>query len=109
MTDTAAVETDAQTELTSPANAASPPAYASPAEDAVPPDLSSRNTSEAPPMRRRVREWIRALYRDPSAEKRAIEERRIRLLNEINQAVADAPDDVPIKRLIEQLNRHNDD
>jgi len=83
--------------------------------DASPPVAAEPVTTEplgsvpSPPMRRRVRDWIRALYRDPDAEARAIEDRRARLLGEINQAVADAPDDIPIKQLIEQLNRHHDD
>ena len=59
--------------------------------------------------RERVREWIRTLYRDPNAEERGMEERRQRLLEEINHAVADAPDDMPIKNIIERLNRHHDD
>ena len=67
----------------------------------------------APPRRfalqKRVREWIQTLHRDPSAEERAASERRARLLVQINQAVAEAPDDIPIKDLVARLNRHNAD
>ncbi len=60
-------------------------------------------------IQKRVKEWIRVLHRDPTEEARANDERRARLLDEINRAVADAPDDIPIKDLVAQLNRHNDD
>ena len=67
----------------------------------------------APPRRvalqKRVREWIQVLHRDPSAEERAARERRARLLVQINQAVAEAPDDIPIKDLVARLNRHDAD
>ena len=67
----------------------------------------------APPRRvalqKRVREWIQVLHRDPSAEERAASERRAHLLVQINQAVAEAPDDIPIKDLVARLNRHNAD
>lgn len=67
----------------------------------------------APPrrfaMQKRVRQWIQTLHRDPSAEARAANERRARLLVQINQAVAEAPDDIPIKDLVARLNRHSDD
>ena len=59
--------------------------------------------------RDRIRQWIKTLYRDPTAEERAMQERRERLLDELNRAVADAPDDVPIKNIIERLNHHRDD
>lgn len=57
----------------------------------------------------RVRDWITALGRDPDAEARAMDERRARLLEELNRAVAEAPDDMPIRDVIAQLNRHSDD
>ena len=57
----------------------------------------------------RVREWIRALHRDPTAEERAMEERRAHLLEELNRAVAEAPDDVPIRYVVDRLNHHPDD
>jgi hypothetical protein len=63
----------------------------------------------AKPIRGRVREWIRTLHRDPSAEEIAAEERRARLLEELNRAVADAPDDVPIRDIVARLNHHIDD
>ena len=69
---------------------------------AVPPGATPR-------MSNRVRQWIRTLHRDPSAEDRAMRERRQRLLDALNRAVAEAPDDVPIKNIIERLNRHRDD
>jgi len=60
-------------------------------------------------MQSRVRDWIRALHRDPSAEERAMEERRARLLEELNRAVAEESDDVPIRQIIHHLNHHPDD
>ena len=59
--------------------------------------------------RDRIRQWIKTLYRDPTAEERAMQTRRERLLEELNRAVAEAPDDVPIKSIIERLNQHRDD
>ena len=35
--------------------------------------------------------------------------RREQLLSDLNRAVAEAPDDVPIKNIVERLNRHRDD
>lgn len=60
-------------------------------------------------MQRKVRDWIRALYRDPSEEERAMHERRAHLLEELNRAVAETPDDVPIHDVIARLNSHSDD
>ena len=60
-------------------------------------------------MQRKVRDWIRALHRDPSEEERAMQKRRARLLEELNRAVAETPDDVPIRDVIARLNSHNDD
>lgn len=65
--------------------------------------------SVALPMRRRLREWVRTLQRDPSVEEVASTERRERLLEELNRAVADAPDDIPIRDLIKRINQHHDD
>ena len=60
-------------------------------------------------MQRKVRDWIRALHQDPSEEERAIQERRARLLEELNRAVSETPDDVPIRDVIARLNHHSDD
>jgi hypothetical protein len=35
--------------------------------------------------------------------------RRQQLLDDLNRAVAEAPDDMPIKSIVERLNRHRDD
>ena len=61
------------------------------------------------PVRARVAAWIDVLQGDPTAEERAAAERRTLLLAELNRTVADAPDDVPIKYVIDRLNRHWDD
>lgn len=60
-------------------------------------------------IRARVARWIKTLHRDPTVEETAIEERRQRLLQELNRAVAEAPDDMPIKYVVGRLNRHHDD
>jgi hypothetical protein len=57
----------------------------------------------------KVRQWIRTLHRDPTAEERAMQERRARLLEELNRAVAETPDDVPIRDVIARLNSHSGD
>lgn len=57
----------------------------------------------------RVRNWIQTLHRDPTAEERAMQERRARLLEELNRAVAETPDDIPIRDVIARLNHHIDD
>jgi hypothetical protein len=36
-------------------------------------------------------------------------ERRVRLLEELNRAVAEAPDDIPIRDIVARLNHHADD
>ena len=59
--------------------------------------------------RARIRGWITTRYGDADAEARAIEERHQRLLDGLAREVAEAPDDVPIKDLIERLNRHRGD
>ena len=56
-----------------------------------------------------IRQWIKTLYRDPTVEEQSMQARRERLLEELNRAVAEAPDDVPIKSIIERLNHHRDD
>ena len=61
------------------------------------------------PARARVAAWIDVLQRDPTAEERAAAERRTSLLTELNRTIADAPDDIPIKYVIDRLNRHWDD
>ena len=55
-------------------------------------------------MSRQLRDWIRVLHHDPTAEERAVSERRARLLDELNRAVADAPDDMPLRDVIAGLN-----
>jgi hypothetical protein len=60
-------------------------------------------------MQKKVRNWIRTLHRDPTAEERAMQERRARLLEELNRAVAETPDDVPIRDVIARLNSHGDE
>jgi len=55
-------------------------------------------------MGRKLREWLRTLHHDPSAEERAASERRARLLEELNRAVADAPDDLPLRDVIARIN-----
>ena len=75
------------------------------------PESAETSPSEGLPrtMQSRVRDWIRALHRDPSAEEGAMEERRARLLEELNRAVAEESDDVPIRQIIHRLNHHADD
>ncbi len=60
-------------------------------------------------MQTSVRNWMRTLHRDPTEEERAMQERRARLLEELNRAVAETPDDVPIRDVIARLNSHGDD
>ena len=60
--------------------------------------------SPFPRMTRQLREWLRVLYHDPTAEERAAAERRARLLEELNRAVADAPDDMPLRDVIARIN-----
>lgn len=57
-----------------------------------------------PRMSRQLRDWLRVLHHDPTAEERAAEERRARLLDELNHAVADAPDDMPLRDVISRIN-----
>jgi hypothetical protein len=70
------------------------------------PHTDSRASS---PFRARLTSWIAALSQNPTADLEAAEERRALLLAELNRTVAEAPDDVPIKYVINQLNRHWDD
>lgn len=65
--------------------------------------------SEKLSARDRIRQWIKTLHHDPSADERAMQERRQRLLDELDRAVREAPDDVPIKSIIERLNHRDDD
>lgn len=60
-------------------------------------------------QRFRLWSWIRAVERNPDLEARAAMERRARLLEDLNRAVADAPDDTPIADVVRRLNRHADD
>jgi len=60
-------------------------------------------------MSSRLRRWLRVLQRNPSLEEKTMRARRERLLEDLNRAVAEAPDDVPIKSIVERLNRHRDD
>lgn len=55
-------------------------------------------------MPRQLREWLRVLHHDPTAEERAADERRARLLDELNRAVSDAPDDMPLRDVIARVN-----
>lgn len=59
--------------------------------------------------RERLRRLLKILQREPAEEERLMEERRQRLLDDLSRAVAEAPDDVPIKSVIERLNRHRED
>ncbi len=82
---------------------AAEPLENSPASGAVPARLAS-GPSPFPRMSRRLREWLRVLQHDPTAEERAAAERRARLLDELNRAVADAPDDMPLREVIARIN-----
>lgn len=75
------------------------------------PDTEVIAKSVAPPrtLSSRLQEWLRILHRDPSAEERAAQERRERLLVELNRAVAEAPDDLPLRDLIERINHPDRD
>ena len=70
--------------------------------------LPAGEIAPAAPARIRIpqklQDWIRTVLRDPSAEERAITERRARLLDELNRAVSDAPDDMPLRDVIERIN-----
>ncbi len=57
-----------------------------------------------PRMPRQLRDWLRVLHHDPTAEERAASERRARLLDELNRAVSDAPDDMPLRDVISRVN-----
>ena len=57
-----------------------------------------------PRMSRQLRDWLRVLHHDPTAEERAANERRARLLDELNHAVSDAPDDMPLRDVISRVN-----
>lgn len=59
--------------------------------------------------RDRLRQWLKHLHHDPAAEEGAMDERRRQLLEDLSRAVSEAPDDVPIKNIIERLNQHRDD
>ena len=82
----------------------------SPAPPSPPPEGNGViATPPARSMSSRLRRWLRALQRDPSLEEKTMRARREQLLNDLNRAVAEAPDDVPIKNIVERLNRHRDD
>jgi hypothetical protein len=70
-------------------------------ETAVP---ASKPSSLIPRMSRQLRDWLRVLHHDPTAEERAADERRARLLDELNRAVSDAPDDMPLRDVISRVN-----
>jgi len=80
-----------------------------------PTDVNATDDDGPPPavfparMSSRLRRWLRTLQRNPSLEEKAMRERRERLLEDLSRAVAEAPDDVPIKSIVERLNRHRDD
>ncbi len=71
---------------------------------ATPPPTPTSVRFGLPRMGRKLREWLRTLHHDPSAEERAAGERRARLLDELNRAVADAPDDLPLRDVIARIN-----
>ena len=84
------------------------------APEAPPPDLPAPPRAAAAPPRRlpvraRLEAWIAAIHRDPAIEERSVAERKARLLAELNQAVSEAPDDMPIKDIIARLNHHHED
>ncbi|MBC7809492.1 MAG: hypothetical protein H7145_25445 [Akkermansiaceae bacterium] len=62
-----------------------------------------------PRMSRKLRNWLRTLHHDPTAEERAADERRARLLDELNRAVSDAPEDMPLRDVISRINKHYSD
>lgn len=65
---------------------------------------SSAKSAIFPRMSRQLRDWLRVLHHDPTAEERASDERRARLLDELNRAVSDAPDDMPLRDVIARVN-----
>ncbi len=87
------------------------PAAAEP-PSSLPPPPREGDVAMPPPARSmssRLRRWLRALQRNPSLEEKTMRARRQQLLDDLNRAVAEAPDDVPIKSIVERLNRHRDD
>lgn len=84
-----------------------PPADAAPA--AVPPapePLSAPGRPDAlASVADRVRGWLKHLHHEPTEAERAAAAERARLLDELNRAVADAPDDVPLRDVIARANR----
>lgn len=74
-------------------------------------EVATPNTQHPTPntSRSRLRRFVEHLYRNPEAEAEAVDERRARLLEELTQAVAEAPEDMPIRDVIAKLNRHDDD
>ena len=83
------------------------------APEAPPPDLPVPPRPASPPrrspVRARLEAWIATIHRDPAIEERSVAERKARLLAELNRAVSEAPDDMPIKDIIARLNHHHDD
>ncbi|MBC8142279.1 MAG: hypothetical protein H7Y38_12645 [Armatimonadetes bacterium] len=80
------------------------PAAPDPTDTPAPAAPPTSGRFALPRMPRKLREWLRVLHHDPSAEERAASERRARLLDELNRAVADAPDDLPLRDVIARIN-----
>lgn len=59
--------------------------------------------------RQRMLNWLRASQGLPRFTNAPTDERRRRLLEDLNHAVAQAPDDMPIREVIRSLNQHGDD
>jgi len=74
-----------------------------------PPPPSAESLPLPARMSSRLRRWLRALQRNPSLEEKTMRARREQLLEDLNRAVSEAPDDMPIKSIVERLNRHRDD
>ena len=88
----------------------SPASFATAESIATEPSASNvQSLTSTTPRQTRLRRWVEHLYRNPNAEAESVDERRARLLEELTQAVADAPDDMPIREVISKLNRHADD
>ncbi|MBC8135849.1 MAG: hypothetical protein H8F28_08200 [Fibrella sp.] len=80
------------------------PGSASARPPGTPDSVPAAKPSRFPRMPRQLRDWLRVLHHDPTAEERATDERRARLLDELNRAVSDAPDDMPLRDVIARVN-----
>jgi len=72
-------------------------------------DVDTEQAQHPSSLRDRMTSWLSQIQRDPTAEERAAAERRSLLLDELNKTVAESPDDVPIRSIIDRLNHHWDD